>query len=106
VKGDTESPHLRSFRTPYADTYRARRNGGDAAKAAIDYEDPNMPEMEEEEEEEEEYCTTTINGNCVSTNRCTKTVGGVCVGTENGSLGSTSSRCRNVFVNKRWTRRC
>ncbi|MGW2200280.1 hypothetical protein ACWCSH_49255, partial [Streptosporangium sp. NPDC001682] len=31
-----------SFRTPYAEAHRARRNGGDAAKAAIGYEDPDM----------------------------------------------------------------
>ncbi|MDP9849209.1 hypothetical protein [Streptosporangium lutulentum] len=93
-----------SFQTPYADPYSARRNGGDATKAAIGYEDPNMPEVEEEEEEE--YCTTTIDGECVSTNRCTRTVNSVCVENENGSLGSSSSRCSNVFANKRWTRRC
>ncbi|MEV4375647.1 hypothetical protein [Streptosporangium sp. NPDC049644] len=92
-----------SFRPPYAEAHRARRSGGDAARAAIGYEDPDMPEAEEEEEE---YCTMTINGECVATNQCTQTVNGVCTRTENGSLESTSSECRNVFVGKRWTRRC
>ena len=93
-----------SFRTPYAPADRARRNGGDAAKAAIEYEDPDVPDVEEDEEEE--YCTTTINGECVATNECTETMNGVCTRTEDGSLGSTSSRCHNVSAGKRWTRRC
>ena len=94
-----------SFRTPYAEAHRARRNGGDAARAAIGYEDPDMPEPEEEEEEEE-YCTTTINGECVATNRCTETTNGVCTKTEDGYLTSIPDECRNVFAGKRWTRRC
>ncbi|MET7330367.1 hypothetical protein [Nonomuraea sp. NPDC005650] len=92
-----------SFRAPYSDAYRARRKGGDAVEAAIDYEDPDAPE---EEEEEEEYCTTTINDECVETNRCTETVNSICTKTEDGPLGSFSNRCRNVFANKRWTQRC
>ncbi|GGL02858.1 hypothetical protein Sme01_19470 [Sphaerisporangium melleum] len=88
-----------SFRKPYAEAYRARRKGGDAARAAIDYEDPD------EEEEEEEYCTTTIDGECVATNRCTQTLDGVC--TDSGDNSSEPRRtCSQVFVNKHWTRHC
>ncbi|MEV0232595.1 hypothetical protein [Nonomuraea sp. NPDC050786] len=92
-----------SFRKPYGETYRARRSGGDAAKAAVDYEDPDAPEAEEEEEE---YCTTTINGECVATNRCTETVNSVCTKTEDDTLGDVTRKCTNVYRNKRWTRRC
>lgn len=96
-----------SFREPYSDAYSARSKGGDAAEAAIDYEDPDAPEPEEEEsDEDEEYCTTTINNECVATDECTETVNGVCTKTEDGYLGTTSSKCRNVWAHKRWTRRC
>ncbi|MBT2233835.1 hypothetical protein [Nonomuraea sp. NEAU-A123] len=95
-----------SFREPYAEAYSARRSGGDAAKAAIGYQDPDAPEPEEEESDEE-YCTTTINNECVATNECTETVNGVCTKTEDGYLSTPSSKkCRNVWVRKRWTRRC
>ena len=96
-----------SFREPYGDTYTARSKGGDAAKAAIDYEDPNAPEPEEEEsDEDEEYCTTTVNNECVATNECTETVNGVCTRTDDGFLSTPSRKCRNVWARKRWTRRC
>ncbi|GAA2209438.1 hypothetical protein GCM10009850_048960 [Nonomuraea monospora] len=94
------------FTVPYEDPYRARRKGGDAVDAAIGYKDAAAAQEEEEEEEEEEYCTSTINGQCVQTNRCTETVNGVCTRTEDGALSSTSKRCSNVFVGKRWTQRC
>ncbi len=93
-----------SFREPYSEAYRARRSGGDAAKAAIDYEDPDAPE--ETEETDEEHCTATIDGDCVDTDHCVETVDGVCTQTDDESLGPVSGKCRNVFTGKRWTRRC
>ncbi|MEV6151800.1 hypothetical protein AB0L53_15790 [Nonomuraea sp. NPDC052129] len=98
-----------SFREPYAEAYSARSKGGDAAKAAIGYEDPDAPEPEPEDEEsdgEMEYCTTTINNECVATNECTETVNGVCTRTDDGYLGKPSRKCRNVWARKHWTRRC
>ncbi|MFI7151948.1 hypothetical protein ACIBO2_44115 [Nonomuraea sp. NPDC050022] len=97
-----------SFREPYAEAYKARSKGGDAAKAAIGYEDPDAPEPEPDEEDgdEEEYCTTTINNECVATNECTETANGVCTKTDDGYLGTPSRKCRNVWARKHWTRRC
>ncbi|MGW4640629.1 hypothetical protein ACWEN6_18990 [Sphaerisporangium sp. NPDC004334] len=93
-----------SFRKPYGDTYRARRRGGDAAEAAIDYEDSDTDETEAGEEDDE-YCTYTINGRCVATDKCTRTYNGVCTDGD-GSGSSTTETCHSVHPNKRWTRRC
>ncbi|MFC7384693.1 hypothetical protein [Sphaerisporangium rhizosphaerae] len=93
-----------SFRKPYGDTYRARRKGGDAAKAAIDYEDPDAVETDDGEEEEEN-CTYTINGQCVATNKCTAMINNVCADGD-GSGSSTTESCHSVYMHKRWIRRC
>ncbi|WP_433517593.1 hypothetical protein ACQP2T_19875 [Nonomuraea sp. CA-143628] len=105
-----------SFREPYAEAYNARGKGGDAAKAAIGYEDPDAPDPEEEDGDtddgdtedgdDEEYCTTTVNNECVATNECTETMNGVCTRTEDGYLGTPSRKCRNIWARKHWTRRC
>ncbi|MET8157741.1 hypothetical protein ABZT47_15290 [Sphaerisporangium sp. NPDC005289] len=95
-----------SFRKPYGDTYRARRRGGDAAEAAIDYEDPDAIETDDGEEEEEN-CTMTITGECVAASDCTETVNGVCTDDDDDSWGSSNSEtCHQTYMHKRWIRRC
>jgi hypothetical protein len=87
----------------YADTHRARRAGGKGRKVIVKDE---PIEDEPEEIEDTDDCTTTINGECVATESCTRTVNSVCVEDDATTLQPPSRTCTNVYVNKRWTRRC
>ncbi|WP_405144200.1 hypothetical protein OG589_41100 [Sphaerisporangium sp. NBC_01403] len=93
-----------SFRVPYGDTYRARSKGGDGVDAAIGYEDPDAP-VDEDVEEDDEYCTHTIDGECVATNKCTTTVNDVCTDDLNDYSGDTRT-CGNAFPRKTLAHRC